>query len=50
MLGDGWNAEVGENENENENVIDAQGVFDQVSSQKFETFLGSAKLPDEQIK
>ncbi len=50
MLRDGGNAEVGEDQNKNENVIDAERVFDEVTGQKIERSVRAAQFPDEQIE
>jgi len=43
-------AKVGENQYENEDVIDAQRIFDKVGSEKIEACLRSFDVPDEGIK
>ncbi len=35
----GWNAEIAENDNKHEDVVHAQRIFDEVTSQKFDGFL-----------
>jgi hypothetical protein len=50
MLRHGRHFEVIEDQDEYENVINAERVFDQVSSQKFETLIRSAHFPDQQVE
>ena len=46
MLGQRGNAEVGEDQNENENVINAERILDHVAGQKLERFVRAADFPD----
>jgi hypothetical protein len=50
MLRDGGNAKAGEDQNKNENVIDAERVFDDITGQKIERSVGAAQFPDQQIE
>ncbi len=50
MLRNGRNAEVGEDQNKNENVIDAERVFDEITGQKIERSVRAAQFPDQQIE
>ena len=50
MLRDGRNAEVGEDQNKNENVIDAERVFDEITGKKIERCVRAAQFPDQQIE
>src|SRR5438874_13626734 len=46
MLSHRRDAEVGEDQNENENVVNAERVLDHVAGQKFERLLWAADFPD----
>src|ERR1700720_297753 len=50
MLCQRWDAEVGEDQNENENVIDAERVLDHVAGEEFERLVRAADFPDYQIE
>ena len=50
MLCHRWHAKVSKNQYKNEDVIDAQRIFDEVSSEKIEAGLRSFNVPDEPIK
>ena len=50
MLGPRRHAEISKNQYENKDVIDAQRIFDEVSSKKIEAGLRSFNVPDEPIK
>ena len=46
MLSNGGHAKVLKDENENENVIDAEGVLDDVAGQKLQSLFWPADFPD----
>jgi transcription elongation factor GreA len=50
MLCHWWHAKVSKNQHKNEDVIDAQRIFDEVSSEKIEAGLRSFNVPNEPIK
>jgi len=50
MLCHRWHAKVSKNQDKNEDVIDAQRIFDEVSSEKIEAGLRSFNVPNEPIK
>ena len=50
MLRDGRDAEVSEDQNKNENVVDAERVFDEITGQKIERCVRAAQFPDQQIE
>src|SRR5437660_4215193 len=50
MLRDGGNAEAGEDQDKNENVIDAERVFDEITGQKIERGVRAAQFPNQQIE
>ena len=50
MLRARWHAEIGKDQNKDENVIDAQRVLDEVTGEKFQPFLRSTQFPHEQIE
>src|SRR5437588_8027154 len=50
MLCQRWDAEVGEDQNENENVIDAERVLDHVAGKEFERLVRAADFPDHQVE
>src|SRR4029077_18483190 len=50
MLSQRRHAKIGKNQYENEDVIDAKRILDQVSSKKIEAGLRSFNVPDEPIK
>ncbi len=50
MLRHRRDAEVGEDQDENENIINAQRVLDYVAGEKFERLVRAADFPDQQIE
>src|SRR5262249_27990956 len=50
MLRHSRNLEILKDDNENENVVDAQRVFDHVTGEKFEALLRTADFPDHEIE
>src|SRR6266480_1747218 len=50
MLSHRRDAEVGEDQNENENIINAERVLDDVAGQEFERFVRTTDFPDQQIE
>src|ERR1044072_7618003 len=50
MLGAGRHPEIVKDQDENEDVIDPERVFDDVAGEKIEAVLGSLGLPNEQIE
>src|SRR5260370_10303766 len=50
MLCHWWHAKVSKNQHKNEDVMDAQRIFDEVSSEKIEAGLRSFNVPNEPIK
>ena len=50
MLGNGRDAKIGKDEDEDEDVIDAERVFDDVAGQKIEAVVVAFRFPDQIVK
>src|SRR5947208_498537 len=50
MLGEGRDAKVGKDEDEDEDVIDAERVFDDVAGKEIEARIIAFGVPDEEVK
>ena len=50
MVRDRRDFEIGEDENENKNVVDAQRIFDQIAGKKVERALGPLQSQDDQAE
>ena len=50
MLRNRWNLEVGEDKNENKDVIDAEGVLDQITGEKIQGAIRAQHFGDDQTK
>src|SRR4030095_6018907 len=50
MLRDRWHLEISKDQDKDKNVIDTEGIFDEVAGKKIESAIGSQHLPNDQTE